>query len=175
VKICKVDGCSKKHSAKGYCRNHYQQFRRKGHTDPVPRHVTKSPTTIVDKNNLSDQEPGLLHPHDRSYYRNMWLKVQGYTCAVCGVADDAYNHGHGGVYGLWRLSVDTSCCSPTRVCCVRGTVCYQCSSALREFSRDSSLTPSHSINGLGITAWTAAATDFLKYDADRSTDGRLTQ
>jgi len=26
IRICSVDGCSKKHSAKGYCRNHYYEF-----------------------------------------------------------------------------------------------------------------------------------------------------
>ena len=33
MKICKIDGCNNKHSAIGYCRRHYDSFRR--HGDPL--------------------------------------------------------------------------------------------------------------------------------------------
>ena len=26
IRICSIEGCNKKHSAKGYCRNHYYEF-----------------------------------------------------------------------------------------------------------------------------------------------------
>lgn len=31
MKMCKVEGCNGKHVAKGYCKKHYQQYKRHGH------------------------------------------------------------------------------------------------------------------------------------------------
>ena len=35
MKICSISGCNKKHKAKGYCHNHYENFKRTG--NPIPR------------------------------------------------------------------------------------------------------------------------------------------
>jgi hypothetical protein len=99
------------------------------------------------------------------------LAAQGYECAVCGALDTAAEHGRGGVYGFWRLSIDGSCCQPTRWCCVRGTVCYKCNRPVTVYSKDNLLTPSHLINNLTINKWTARADAFLTFDADRSGNG----
>lgn len=163
--------CDSKHYAKGYCLNHYQQWYRKGHTNPVsPGLPAKVPTTYVTKNDLGPEQPGILYPHDRAYLRTMWVRAQGGRCATCNAAAWQYPDS-GGVYGFFRLSVDHSCCSPARLCCVRGSVCYACVRPLEVLCKDASLPPSKSIHGMSISEWTESALKFLQFDADRSSDG----
>jgi hypothetical protein len=44
LKVCSVDGCNKKHEAKGYCKKHYNRFRRYGDPliEPKIRHIDDS-------------------------------------------------------------------------------------------------------------------------------------
>ncbi len=171
MSFCTVDECDRTHRAKGLCSRHYFQDYRKGNVEPRSSGLpAKVPTTIVDFK-PAPSEPGILHPHDRSWMRKLWLAVQGYECAVCGGLDVADEHGRGGVYGFWRLSVDGSCCRPSRMCCVRGTVCYKCNRPVTVYSKDNLLTPSHLINDLTIHEWTARADAFLAFDSDRSDHG----
>ena len=102
--------------------------------------------------------------------RTLWSRAQGGRCAVCTSAPWQYP-GSGGVYGFWRLSVDKSCCKPSRLCCIRGTVCYACLRPVEVLSTDRLLPPSKSIHGMSISEWTASAIKFLQFDADRSSDG----
>ncbi len=173
MNFCTEVDCELPIRAKGLCSRHYYQHYRKGHTEPQTSGLpAKVPTTIVDYK-PAQSEPGFLHPHDRSILRKLWLAVQGYVCGVCGARDEADEHGHGGVYGFWRLSVDGSCCDPIRWCCVRGTVCYRCNRPVTVYSKDPLLTPSHLINDLTIGQWVSRANKFLQFDADRSDDGNL--
>lgn len=46
-RICEVDGCERKHDAKGMCHKHRARFLRNGHTDLIPRcgrHVMRPAT-----------------------------------------------------------------------------------------------------------------------------------
>lgn len=159
--------CELPHHARGYCRNHYMQFYRKGSTEPKsPGLPSKVPTTLVTSSDLGSEKPGILYPHDRGYMRTQWSRAQGGRCAVCHAAPWQYP-GSGGVYGFWRLSVDKSCCKPSRLCCIRGSVCYACLRPVEVLSIDRMLPPSKSIHGMSISEWTASAVDFLKFDADQ--------
>ena len=158
--------CESKHFAKGYCQAHYMQWYRKGNLDPVSSGLpAKVPTTIVDYK-PAQSEPGFLHPYDRAYMRTLWMRAQGYRCAVCKAAAWQYPD-EGGVYGFWRLSIDRSCCKPTRLCCIRGTVCYACLRPVDVLAQDRLLPPSKVIHGMTISEWTASAVDFLKFDRDQ--------
>jgi hypothetical protein len=158
--------CDLDHHALGLCRNHYMQMYRKGHCNPVSSGLpAKVPTTIVDYK-PAQSEPGFLHPYDRAYMRTLWMRAQGHRCAVCNAAAWQYPE-EGGVYGFFRLSIDRSCCKPSRLCCIRGTVCYACLRPVEVLASDRMLTPSKSIHGMTISEWTASAVDFLKFDRDQ--------
>jgi hypothetical protein len=43
-KLCSVEGCNKKHKAKGYCQKHYDQFRKYGY---IPEKTLRSPSEII--------------------------------------------------------------------------------------------------------------------------------
>jgi hypothetical protein len=170
-RVCDKHDCGKKHYAKGYCLNHYQQWYRKGHTNPVsPALPSKAPTTLVTSSDMGPEQPGILYPHDRKWMRLMWVRAQGHRCGVCNAAAWQYPE-EGGVYGFWRLSVDRSCCEPARLCCIRGTVCSACHRPLEVLSHDRTLPPSKSIHGMSISEWTEAALNFLQFDSDRSGNG----
>ena len=51
MRLCKVDGCSGKHQANGYCVRHYYQFYNKG---KVSKRLLSDPNEIVIKNNVAE-------------------------------------------------------------------------------------------------------------------------
>ena len=159
--------CDSKHFAKGYCQAHYMQHYRKGSIEPKSSGMpSKVPTTLVTSSDLGPEHPGILHPHDRAYMRTLWMRAQGYRCAVCRAAAWQYPD-EGGVYGFWRLSIDRSCCKPYRFCCIRGTVCYACLRPVDVLASDRMLPPSRSIHGMTIGEWVESCEDFLRFDADQ--------
>lgn len=48
MKICSVDGCERKHEARGYCKNHYRSFRKYG--DPFKGIKIKNICNVIDCN-----------------------------------------------------------------------------------------------------------------------------
>ena len=51
MKICKVDNCNLKHSAKGYCAKHYAQFKRNGR---ILTRTKYTPNEIIIKPNYAE-------------------------------------------------------------------------------------------------------------------------
>ena len=50
-KICKVEGCEKKHYCKGYCSKHYQQFKKYG---CIPERTPRDPNEIVEYDDYAE-------------------------------------------------------------------------------------------------------------------------
>lgn len=71
-KECSVDGCKRKHSAKGYCKKHYERFRR--HGDPMVNYVRKYRRNSLCLDNIEKPENRFYGCRDEKNLLNEYHK-----------------------------------------------------------------------------------------------------
>ncbi len=113
-RVCTVDGCEDKHSARGYCPTHYNRFRATGTTDPTRPASIVHPLPFL----LSEEERAGLQERILGRVSTVdsecWLarrpyEIMGFRGAKClhRLAFEAWN---GGIPE--GMEVDHLCCDP---------------------------------------------------------------
>jgi hypothetical protein len=87
-KICSVEGCNRKHCAKGYCQKHYNQMRKKGYIyeqeeqcninkieiyETYAKLIIKNTETYIDIEDIDKISLVIWHISDKGYVRNTKL------------------------------------------------------------------------------------------------------
>lgn len=71
MRTCSIDGCDRRHAAKGYCDKHYGRLLRNGHpTRPAPPRVYETKLCTVEGCNERRRARGLCNLHDRRMQRS---------------------------------------------------------------------------------------------------------
>jgi len=90
MKICKINGCGRKHLSKGYCSKHYQQVRKHG---KILKRTIKDPNEIIIKgsiaeiilynNKCKEVARAIVDAEDVEKVRgHKWYLTQGYVQAM---------------------------------------------------------------------------------------------
>ena len=88
ARTCSVEGCDRRHAARGYCMNHYRHVMKGGHPDYVGQIVRSGEQNGSWKGN----DVGYTGAHER--VRSARGKVQDHACIDCGgrARHWSYNH-----------------------------------------------------------------------------------
>lgn len=71
LRLCSVDGCNKKHEAKGYCKSHYRSFHKYG--DPLQ----------IEKNKRLDKRPYKSNGIPKTPYEDNHKNINGVEYKLC--------------------------------------------------------------------------------------------
>lgn len=163
-RTCAVDGCSRRHHAQSYCRQHYQRWARTGEAGPAEirskgdsrvrdEHGRKRCTSCLTWRDVGEfgkapRSADKLHPHCYRCHRASVLR------RTYGITIEQYEKmlaDQGGVCALCRktnrdgrlLAVDHdhTCCPGRRSCgsCARSLLCTKCNTGLGAFGDDIAL------------------------------------
>jgi len=153
-RTCSVEGCGRKHEARGLCQAHYARFRR-GEGFQLSRRRNGSP---AKRNERGQKECGVClrwlpidvysinramtdglsnlcrdchRERQRAWTQGLTLQVvrtlmTAAACSACGSTEA------GGKNNQWHIDHDHSCCPALPACgeCVRGILCHNCNIAL---------------------------------------------
>jgi hypothetical protein len=157
MRLCEIEGCDRKHDAKGYCNTHYTRWKRNGspydsgskvcekrehtkwcpgHQEWLPKDQFSTDNSLVDGLSYQCKECQ-AHSRRKHFYkvdRDRWeqmLNDQDHSCAICNATEPA---GQGG----WHVDHDHACCPGEKSCgaCVRSLLCHNCNQGMGNFFDD---------------------------------------
>jgi hypothetical protein len=111
---CGLEECNNNHYALGYCRLHYERFKKDGHPGSI---------TVYNSANASD--PRNLRKYGITPEEFVEMSANG--CQICGIQIASFTIDH-----------DHACCDEVPYCgeCTRGYVCQSCNTSIGKYENN---------------------------------------